>query len=109
MTLTLKPIAKKVTFEIADADVTKTKKKDDGTTVKVTAKELDISEKAFIPFTALCLVYYMLQKPMGYSISSRSVISKIPALPTMTATGFSFTSIKVIRRKNISEWYVSFF
>ena len=60
VTLTLKPVAKKVTFDISDDDVTTSKK----------ANELPISEKAFVPFTVLLLAYYMLQKPTGYSITS---------------------------------------
>ena len=115
VTLKLKPIAKKATFNITDDDVTKLTTTGDGKTVK--AKELPIGEKAFVPFTALHLVYYMLKKPTGYSISSRSVILRMlvptSASPPITATPLSFssTSTKVSpsRGKKLSEWYVSFF
>ena len=101
VTLTLKPIDKEVTFQLDEQDA--------GETVEIF--ELAIGEKVFVLFMALCLVYYMLQISTGYSISSGSVISRVPASPTMTATGFSFTSTKSTRRmtrKIISEWYVSF-
>ena len=56
VTLTLKPIDKKVTFDLDEQDVE--------------VDEFAICEKVFVPFMALCLVYYMLQISTGYSISS---------------------------------------
>jgi hypothetical protein len=66
VTLTLTPIDKKATFDIVDNDVTS--KDSAGATVK--ANKLAIGEKAFGPFTALRLVYYMFQISTEYSISN---------------------------------------
>ena len=93
VTLTLEPIFKKVTFDVYD-------------------KVGQFGKKGFVPITVLRLVYCMLQTSTGHSISNRSVILRVLASPSMTATGFSFTSMRMsggIPRKNILEWYVSFF
>lgn len=51
VTLTLKPINKKVTFNIDKSDIINQ---------KVKVNQLDIGEKSFVPFMVLCLVCYML-------------------------------------------------
>ena len=97
VTLTLKPIDKKVTFKID--------KSDSGD--KVAVDKFPIGEKALVPFTAaLLLVYYMLQISMGYSISTRSIVSKVAPSPTITATGLCFTPADT--PTYMSERYVSF-
>ena len=63
VTLTLEPIAKEASFDIDERDV-----RDAGDTVE--ANHLAFSEKVFVPFTVLGLVYYMLQRSTGYSTSS---------------------------------------